>query len=186
MKTGLLVIAVIVAASLSAHSQASPAPAKSIPDSVNYMWKEIEQEFTSLADGMPPEKWGFKPTNGEFAGVRTFGEQVKHVACANEAWAKKLQHEQPPGRCDTGGPNPAKTKAEIMQYLRESFRMVDAQITATNAANLMEPLHGPYAGDNRLEVLTAVIWHASDHYGQLVEYLRMNGIVPPASRPQGK
>ncbi|MGA8617673.1 MAG: hypothetical protein WB660_04025 [Candidatus Sulfotelmatobacter sp.] len=46
----------------------------------------------------------------------------------------------------------------------------------------MAPVKGPYAGDNRLEVLNSALWHISDHYGQLVEYLRMNGIVPPASR----
>ena len=114
--------------------------------------------------------------------MRPFGEQVKHVACANEAWAKKLGGEKPPAHCDTGGPNPAKTKTEILAYLRESFSMMDAGIGATNAENLLSPVRGPYAGGNRLEVLTSALWHVSDHYGQLVVYLRMNDIVPPASR----
>jgi hypothetical protein len=163
-------------------AQQRPAPAKTVPDSMNYIWKMVEKDFTSLAEAMPEDKWSFKPTQGAFDGARTFAEQVKHVACANEAWAGKLRGAKPPAHCDTGGPNPAKTKAEILDYLRESFALMDGQIAATTADNLMIPVAGPYAGDNRFEVLTAALWHISDHYGQLVEYARMNGVVPPASR----
>jgi hypothetical protein len=131
---------------------------------------------------MPEDKWNFKPTQGEFKDVRTFGEQVKHVACANEAWAKQMASEKPPSRCDIGGPNPAKTKTAILSYLRDSFAMIDKVIANTNAENLLHPNDGPYWGSNRLSALTATVWHISDHYGQLAEYLRMNGIVPPASR----
>lgn len=104
------------------------------------------------------------------------------MACGNEAWAKKLGEEKPPERCDLGGPNPAKSKAEILAYLRESFAMLDREIEKTSGENLFTAVKGPYAGDNRFEVLTSALWHASDHYGQLVEYARMNGVVPPASR----
>ena len=184
MKTALhaLISIVLLLGSLRVIAQQQPSPPKTIPDSINYMWKMVEGDFTSLAEAMPEEKWGFKPTQGTFADVRTFGEQVKHVACANEAWAKKLRGEKTPDRCDTGGPNPAKTKTEILAYLRESFVMLDNEIAKTRADNLMAPVKGPYAGDNRLEVLNSALWHISVHYGQLVEYVRMNGIVPPASR----
>ena len=184
MKTALhaLISIVLLLSSLRVIAQQQPSPSKTMPDSINYMWKMVEGDFTSLAEAMPEEKWGFKPTQGAFADIRTFGEQVKHVACANEAWAKKLRGEKPPDRCDTGGPNPAKTKTEILAYLRESFVMLDNEIAKTRADNLMAPVKGPYAGDNRLEVLNSALWHISDHYGQLVEYVRMNGIVPPASR----
>jgi len=114
--------------------------------------------------------------------VRTFGEQVKHVACGNEAWAKQISGEKPPARCDLGGPNPAKTKAEILAYLKESFQAIDKVIAETNDKNLLHPNPGQYWGPNRLSGLTATVWHISDHYGQLVVYLRMNGIVPPASK----
>jgi hypothetical protein len=77
---------------------------------------------------------------------------------------------------------PAKTKTEILAYLHETFVMMDGEITKTRLDNLMAPVQGFYAGDNRFEVLNSALWHISDHYGQLVEYLRMNGIVPPASR----
>jgi hypothetical protein len=134
MKT-LLSVLVPIALSLVAIrtvAQQQPSPAKTIPDSINYMWKMVESDFTSLADAMPEEKWGFKPTQGAFTDVRTFGEQVKHVACANEAWAKKLRGETPPDHCDTGGPNPAKTKTEILAYLHESFGMIDCETQRAN------------------------------------------------------
>ena len=90
--------------------------------------------------------------------------------------------EEPPSRCDLGGPNPAKTKSEILSYLRDSFTMIDRVIADTSAENLLHPNAGPYWGSNRLSALTATVWHISDHYSQLVEYLRMNGMVPPHSR----
>ncbi len=172
-------------------AQQRPADPKTIPDSINFIWSSIERDFTAVAEAMPEDKWGFKPTQGEFKDVhvRSFGEQVRHVACANEAWAKQIVGKQPPARCDLGGPNPAKTKAEVLAYLRDSFLLVDKAIADTSADNLLHPNPGPYWGRNRLSALTAVVWHVSAHYGQLAEYLRMNGIVPaghpiisPASR----
>lgn len=183
MNTPLHTLAVVVLlAAVPAPAQQQPSPAKTIPDSINYMWKIVERDFTSLAEAMPEDKWNFKPTQGAFTDVRTFGEQVKHVACANEAWAKKLRGEKSPERCDTGGSSPAKTKSEILAYLHESFDMMDGEIAKSKLDNLMAPMKGAYAGDNRPEVLNSALWHISDHYGQLVEYVRMNGIVPPASR----
>jgi hypothetical protein len=94
----------------------------------------------------------------------------------------KLRGEQSPAHSDTGGPNPARTKAEILAYLRQSFDRMDREIQATRWENLMDPVREPYAGGNRFEVLTSALWHISDHYGQLVTYAHMNGVVPPASR----
>jgi hypothetical protein len=175
------ITAVLLASAVPAVAQERPEP-KTVADSVNFVWKDIERDFVALADAMPEEKWNFKPTQGEFKDARTFGEQVKHVACANEAWAKKMARQKTPERCDIGGPNAAKTKAEIMAYLRDSFTTIDKVIADTTAENLLQATPGPYWGTNRLSSLTAAVWHVSDHYGQLVEYLRMNGIVPPASR----
>lgn len=170
------------ATSLPAVAQKAPPEPKTIADSINYIWLSVEHDFTALAEAMPEDKWTFKPTQGEFKNVRTFGEQVKHVACGNEAWAKKILHEKPPGHCDLGGPNPAKTKSEILAYLKESFQAIDKVIAETDDKNLLHATPGPYWGANRLSSLTATVWHISDHYGQLVVYLRMNGIVPPASK----
>ena len=144
----------------------------------------IARSFVDLADAMPAAKYGFKPTDGEFKDARTFGEQVKHVACSNFAFFNEIEKKEPPARCATGGPSPARTKPELMAYLRESFDYAQSVIRTMSSANALEPAGGPYGGDStRLGLTTLAVWHASDHYGQLVVYLRMNGIVPPASRP---
>lgn len=172
----------LIAFAVPATAQEPPLPPKTISESVRFIWKDVARDFVALAEAMPEDKWSFKPAQGDFKDVRSFGEQVKHVACGNEAWAKKMSGEKPPERCDLGGPNPARSKAEIMAYLRDSFTMIDKVISDTTSENLLHPNPGPYWGPNRLSALTAALWHVSDHYGQLVVYLRMNRIVPPASR----
>ena len=144
----------------------------------------IEESFIALADAMPAENYAFRPTDGEFKDVRTFAEQVKHVACNNFAMFNEIEKKEPPKGCGRGGPSPAKTKAELLAYLRDSFTYADRVIRTMTPANALEPAGGPYGGEStRLGLTTLAVWHASDHYGQLTMYLRMNGIVPPASRP---
>jgi hypothetical protein len=90
----------LLASSVPAMAQKAPPEPKTISDSINYIWHDVEHDFTALAEAMPEDKWSFKPTQGEFKNVRTFAEQVKHVACGNEAWAKQISGEKPPARCD--------------------------------------------------------------------------------------
>jgi len=142
----------------------------------------VERSFVSLAEAMPADRWSFAPRDGEFKGVRTFGEQVKHVACANYGFFNEVEHKEPPPNCEAGGPSRATTKAELMQYLRESFAYAGQVMRRLTPANALDPVEGPYGGKTtRLGISTLAVWHATDHYGQLVVYLRMNGIVPPAS-----
>ena len=71
-----------------------------------------------------------------------------------------------------------------MAYLRESFDYAQRVLRTMTSANALDPVTGPYGGPStRMGITTLAVWHASDHYGQLVVYLRMNGIAPPASRP---
>lgn len=179
--TALVAIFAIAPAPARAQGQAAVDP---MAATVATWLTMIEKSFIGLADAMPAENYGFKPTAGEFNGVRTFGEQVKHVACANVAFYNEIEKKTPPEGCETGGPNPAKTKPELMAYLRQSFAYAGRILRTMTAANALEPTGGPYGGPStRLGIATLSIWHASDHYGQLVVYLRMNGIVPPASQP---
>jgi uncharacterized damage-inducible protein DinB len=169
---------------VAAAQEPKPAPGGSVAASVGAPWAFLAADFISLADAMPAEKYGFAPTQGEFTGVRTFGEQVKHVACANYGFFNEIEGTTPPGHCDDGGPSPAATKAELMAYLRESFAHGSRVLAGIDQRNMLEVVDGPYGGPRtRLGIAMLAIWHASDHYGQLVEYLRMNGLVPPASRP---
>ena len=152
-----------------------------------------EYEVRSAAEAMPAEKYGFRPAEGMFKGehpeygpaeMRTFGEIVKHVACSNFAFEAEMDGKTPPDRCDMGGPSPAKTRRELLVYLRDSFAALEKSIGAIDAKNMFEPIEGPYAGPTtRLRLAGVVIWHAADHYGQMTIYLRLNGIVPPVSRP---
>jgi hypothetical protein len=151
-----------------------------------------EYEVRSTAEAMPEEKYGYRPAEGKFknekpefgpAEVRTFAEQVKHVACSNFAFAAEFDGQKPPDACDKGGPSPAKSKKELLIYLRDSFAAIRKSLGAIDAKNMFDPIEGPYAGPNtRLGLATVVIWHNADHYGQMTLHLRLDGIVPPASR----
>ena len=149
-----------------------------------------EYQVRSAAEAMPEEKYGYRPAEGKFkdekpqfgpAEVRTFAEQVKHVACSNFQFAAQLDAQKPPEACDKGGPSPAKTKRELLIYLRDSFAAARRSLGAIDAKNMFDAIEGP--NYTRLGLATVVIWHNADHYGQMLLYLRLNGIVPPASRP---
>jgi len=132
---------------------------------------------------MPEDKYDFAPTNGEFKGARTFAEQVRHVACANFAFFKEMEKLPPPPDCEKGEPANITTKADLMKYLGESFAYGETVINKVTSLNMTDPVEGRYAGPNtKIGMCITAVWHVSDHYGQIIEYLRMNGIVPPASR----
>jgi DinB family protein len=198
MQTRFVVPAAIMIAALSAHTQQhqitsadlsrDETPAKAIMR----IFADQEYEVRSAAEAMPEDKWDFRPAAGAFknekpeygpAEVRTFAEQVKHVACSNFAFAAELDGTKPPDACDKGGPSPAKTRRELLTYLRDSFAAINKSINAISVKNMFDPIEGPYATPNtRLGLAEIGVWHDADHYGQMTLYLRLNGIVPPGSR----
>ena len=144
--------------------------------------------LVSAVDAMPADKFGFAPTDGEFKGVRTFGQIAKHVAATNHILAAAALGEQPPKDAgDELGPESVRTKDEILKYLNDSFGHLSKAIDAIDQANLpalpsaISPLKRGEV--TRSALVVESLFHAGDHYGQLIEYLRMNGVVPPASRP---
>lgn len=147
-----------------------------------------EQVILSAADAMPADKYQFIPTDGEFKGVRTFAEQVKHLSATNHILAAAALGEEPPADAgDEAGPETVRTKAEILDYARTSFahlqKAVD-EIGGPNATVKASPISPFKSGEvTRISLIVEALVHAFDHYGQMVEYLRMNGVVPPASRP---
>ncbi len=175
---------------ISAAAQQGDVP-KNIADSVGgdsvggaLHW--TEGQFLGVAEAMPESKYDFVPSAGEFKGVRSFAEQVKHVACSNFAFFNEIEGKTPPEHCEKGGPAAAKSKAELVKYLRDSFDYGDRVLATINAQNALVRVEGPYAGPNtRLGIAVAAVWHIADHYGQIVEYLRMNGIVPPSTQKYG-
>ena len=148
----------------------------------------VEKEIISTVDAMPADKFGFAPTDGEFKGVRTFGQMVKHFSATNHILAAAALGEEPPAEAgDELGPENVRTKAEIIAYLKGSFVHLDKAVEAIGQTNIpvnASPISPLKRGEvTRLALITETLLHAYDHYGQLVEYLRMNGVVPPASRP---
>jgi uncharacterized damage-inducible protein DinB len=145
----------------------------------------VEKEFVPAAEAMPEEKFSFAPTNGEFKGVRTFDQQVKHVAAVNYMIAAAILGEKPP--VDTGGengPDSLKTKADTVQFLKDSFAYAHKAVATIDQANMVATIKSPFGSGTttRLSMAVILFGHCFDHYGQVALYLRMNGIVPPASR----
>ena len=145
----------------------------------------LEEEFIPAAEAMPEDKFGFAPTNGEFKGVRTFAEQIKHVAAVNyELGAAILEQKPPVDINDEAGPASVTSKQDVMKYLKESFEYVHKAIRTINEENYVATVKSPFGEGkvSRMGLASSVAWHGYDHYGQMVVYLRMNGIIPPASR----
>ena len=150
--------------------------------------KIAQKLIVSAAEAMPADKYGFAPTDGEFKGVRTFGQMVKHLSATNYILAAAALGKEPPADAgDEVGPEGVRTKTEILDYLKGSFAYLDEAIESigqTNASVNPSPISPLKKGEMTRSALVAEsLMHAADHYGQLVEYLRMNDVVPPASRP---
>jgi uncharacterized damage-inducible protein DinB len=171
---------ILLASPISAQKEEIP---KSISESVAGALDWAEKGFLSVAEAMPESKYSYVPTGGNFEGVRSFGEQVKHVACAQFAFFNEIEGKTPPEHCEKGGPSEARTKAELLKYLRDSFDYGDRVLATITAQNALDRIEGGYAAPNtRLGIAVAALWHITDHYGQLVVYLRLNGIVPPITQ----
>jgi hypothetical protein len=175
---------------IRAQGGATPQPQPPTVASVlNMYYGIVEQEVVSAAEAMPEDKYSFAPTNGEFKGVRTFAEEVKHIGYANHLFFGPLMGETIDAKSveeNANGPAELKTKAEIVQYLKDSFALGHRAISTITAENEVTPLTKPVFPflNTRLGIATIGAFHPMDHYGQMVEYLRMNGIIPPASRPR--
>jgi uncharacterized damage-inducible protein DinB len=144
-----------------------------------------ESEMVPAADAMPEDKYEFAPTHGEFKGVRTFSQQVKHIAAVNYIIGAAILGEKPP--VDTGGesgPDSLNAKADILKFAKDSFAYLHKAAGSITAENALVPVKSPF-GDGmttRLAMGGSAAAHVFDHYGQMVVYLRLNGIIPPASR----
>jgi hypothetical protein len=184
----------VLALALSGIAQEKPVQAKkdtkkeerrTVTQVLDRTITNLERDFVPAAEAMPEDKYGFAPTEGEFKGVRNFGQQIKHVAAVNYELGAALLQEKPP--VEVGGeegPASITTKADILKYLHDSFVYVHKSVQTVNDKNLVETVKSPFGEGSvtRLGLATSVAWHGFDHYGQMVEYLRINGIVPPASR----
>jgi len=185
----LLVTKRPVAVSAS-QSQQNAQAAATVASSVDRAISNVEKEFVGAAEAMPEDKFNFSPESlnipgSEFKGVRTFAQQIKHVAASNYLIWSPVTGDKLPASInpdDENGPANLKSKAEIIQFLKDSFALGHKAAAALTPQNMLQPAE--HSKSTRLFLAELGVSHAFDHYGQMVEYLRMNGIVPPASRPQ--
>jgi len=166
------------------QKSAEPATLASI---LNGQLKYLEHDLVITAEAMPEEKFGFAPTAGEFKGVRSFAQQIKHVAATNYLVAAAILEEKPPASVvGEDGPESMTSRKDVLQFLRDSFAYAHKAVTTINEKNATGAVKNPFGSrpTTRLDMSAELIGHGFNHYGQMVEYLRMNGIIPPTSRGQ--
>ena len=155
-------------------SKGAVSPAKVFGD----LYKDTQEEIISAAEAMPADKYDFVPTAGTFTGVRSFGGQVNHLIGANYGFFRGFGMPMPVTREQIAA---LKTKEQLVQALKDSFAYADKAVASITAENAFVPVGKGEEAMTRAGAAAYCLAHANDHYGQMVEYLRMNGIVPPAS-----
>jgi uncharacterized damage-inducible protein DinB len=169
----------------AAAAQDSQQPPATLASTLDREISGIEKQIVELAEAMPEDKYNFSPESvnipgADFKGVRTFAVQVKHVAASNYfIWSPLTGDKVPESIKDGNGPADVKTKADIIKSLKDSFALGHKAAATLTLQNMLQPPE--HSKSSRLRLATFGVAHAFDHYGQMVEYLRMNGIVPPAS-----
>lgn len=198
-KKMMLMTAALFTASMAVGAQQTaypkPEAATTIASAMQMQMRLLESQFVPAAEAMPEDKYNFAPSDeafkgGDFKGVRTFALEVKHVATANFVFYSAMLGQDPPaGVTATGagnGPDEIQTKEQILKYLKDSFVLGHTALATLTPENAVAPLAKPPLSflNTRLALATFLLLHAADHYGQMAEYLRMNGIVPPSSQGQ--
>ena len=182
-------IVVVWAAGFSSEA-AADTPNGGFAGAIDAEISSQEKLFVGLAEAMPEEKFDFSPERlelkgSEFQSVRTFAAQVRHVAADNFAiWAPITGEPEPPGLNAPNGPPQMTSRTEILKFLKDSYGFAHkaaAKLTSENALGTVD-----FRGRKvtRISLVVLALTHISDHYGQMAEYLRMCGVVPPASRPR--
>jgi len=185
MKKILTILTVCIACSAVALPQTTQSDHLGAARVLEEWVSNAEKEIVPAAEAMPEDKYSFAPSVGEFTGVRTFAEQVKHLAAANYQLGARILGEAPPhGEQSESAPDSVRSKQEIVEYAKGSFAILRRAVASIHENNFTYPISGTKGTWQRTRLGLAVdaIAHSYDHYGQMVEYLRMNGIVPPASR----
>jgi len=194
MKRIFVVLAMAVCCAAGAQAQMSGGPAVAAGSQVapaatfDALLSQTEGQMVSLVKAMPANTFNFAPSASifvpsqktEYAGVRTFAALVIHVTQANYGIGGRISGAKPD--VDMASLAGVKDKDQIVAALEASFAFVHKQIATLTPANSFESVRG---SQTRISMAAFVTVHASDEYGQMVEYLRMNGLVPPASEKKG-
>lgn len=160
--------------------QAAPKPPSSPSQTLLDSWNDIGRKLIAMAEDFPEDKYDFKPNSSQ----RSFAEQLLHASGGNYYFINPVKGVKIP----SGDPQRAdyKTKAAVVEYVKKSFADGAALIKSKGDAGLSELAVDPFANQQvRFSDLAwAFIEHSGEHYGQLVVYYRVAGLVPPESRPK--
>ena len=188
-KSPLFLAAAILATaflSLSTHAQdtkkeVATKPAASPSQAVLESWNGIGRKLTAMAEDFPEDKYDYKPTPSQ----RSFAEQLLHAAGANYFFTNLTLGEKPPAEEDPKR-DKYKTKAEIAAFVKKSFADGAAAIKAKGDKGMSDIVADPFEHQQvRIsDMAYGFIEHSGEHYGQLVAYYRLSGLVPPESRPK--
>jgi hypothetical protein len=170
----------------SAAAILSAADAPTIAQIYDRNLAGVEGELVPLAEAMPADRYNFAPTAGVFKDVRTFRQQVKHIAAVNYMIAAALLEQKPPVDLGAGenGPDSITSKEQTVGFLKDSFAYLHKATLTLTTANQSGMIQSPFGKSQspRIAIALSAAGHCFDHYGQMVVYARMNGVVPPASR----
>src|SRR5580658_3725525 len=190
MKTATALL-IASAACAFAQNPFPPTPPASVGAAIDREISLAERQVVTAVEAMPADKFNFSPDNldikgANFKGVYTFAGLVKHLAAANYfLWGGAGGDPIPASITGVKGPERMTSRAEIIQLLKDSFASGHHAAAALTPENGLDLVPGPRGAKvPRVFGLTCAIGHAFDEYGQMEEYLRMNGIVPPASQPK--
>ncbi len=176
-----MIAAIPAMAQDAAKKDAAPKPAKGLSQSVLEQWNDVGRKLIAMAEDFPEDKYDFKPTPAQ----RSFAEQLLHAAGANYFFINIANGEKPPAEED---PSRAKykTKADVVAFVKKSFEDGAAAIRAKGDAGLAGMMVDPFANQQVrvFEWAYGFMEHSGEHYGQLVVYYRLAGLVPPESRPK--
>jgi len=167
---------------LFAHaSSAAPQPAPSASQVVLSQWNEIGRKLIAMAEDFPEDKYDFKPTPAQ----RTFAEQLLHVTASmyyftDPAMGQKPRYGEDPKR------DGLKTKAEIVAFAKKCVEDGAAVIKSKGDKGMSESITDPESKQQEQvsDLAYSLTEHSGEHYGQLVVYYRVAGLVPPESRPK--
>ena len=187
MRRIILLLAIVAFAAPAVWAQTktpakAPKPAPGLTDEVLSIWKDEGRKIIAMAEDFPEAKYDYKPTPE----VRSFAEQLLHIGGGNYLFLKAAKGEKWTAEDGSPARKDYPTKAAVVAFVKKSFADVEAYIRSQGDAGLAKPIKEPF--ENRM-IPQSTLWmeyatHPAEHYGQLVVYYRLNGIVPPESRPR--
>jgi uncharacterized damage-inducible protein DinB len=166
--------AFFLAVAVAAAQTPPPAPQSlGLAEGLKRAWNGVKQNVTETAEKMPESNFGYKPTPD----VRSFGEVLGHIANGNLLYCARAKGEMPP----KGDAEKITAKGDLVKALNDSFATCDAVFATLTDESLLEKVKNGQNEVARGVFIAAVVAHVNEHYGNLVTYMRLKGIVPPST-----